>query len=453
MTDTQQLKQEILTKVQEYFEQVHLPRRFIPFETKIPYSGRVFDAEEMLYLTDATLDFWLTLGRYGQILERNLRQFFDARDALLVNSGSSANLLAVATLCSPDLEGNLKPGDEVITPAVTFPTTLAPIVQHQLVPVFVDCEVGTYNVDPKEVAEAVSPKTRAIIAPHTLGNPCDLDALTEIAKRHNLWFVEDCCDALGATFKTKRVGTFGDMSTLSFYPAHHMTMGEGGGVIVNRQRFMRIARSLRDWGRDCWCEPGVSNTCGKRFGWQLGDLPAGYDHKYIYSHLGYNLKPTDLQAAIGCAQFTKLESFMAARERNFLRLQRGLAPLEEFLIFPTAHPKASPSWFGFPITLREGISRSGLIRWLEEAKIETRMVFAGNILRQPALKGVRFRVQGTLPMTDRVMTDAFFLGVYPGLTDEMIDFVIQRVLQFFKTSIKSRQSTLPVKAGVNGARF
>ena len=441
---TQRLKRDIFVKVREYYTLVHQPKRFIPFETKIPYAGRVFGPEEIVALSDAALDFWLTLGPYGEQLERAFKQFFDARDAVLVNSGSSANLLATATLCSPSLEGGLKPGDEVVTPAVTFPTTLAPLVQHQLMPVFVDCEVGTYNVNPQRVAEAISPLTKAIVVPHTLGNPCDLEMLTFLAQQHGLWLIEDCCDALGGTFHGKRVGTFGDLATLSFYPAHHITMGEGGAVIVNRQRFIRIARSIRDWGRDCWCAPGVSNTCGKRFAWQLGDLPVGYDHKYTYSHVGYNLKPTDLQAAVGCAQFAKIEQFVAARRRNFTRLREGLASLEEFLIFPRVHEKADPAWFGFPITVREGVSRAELVRWLEEAKIETRMIFAGNILRQPAFRDIPHRIHGNLDETERVMTHAFFIGVYPGLTDEMIDFMVERFHEFFQPPrlAKPRQASV-----------
>ena len=433
-----QLKQEIFAKVEEYFALVHAPKRFVPFETKVPYAGRVFAAQEMISLADASLDFWLTLGPYGERFERGLKEFFQARDAILVNSGSSANLLAVAALCSPQLDGHLRPGDEVITPAVTFPTTLAPIVQHQLIPVFVDCEVGTYNMDPNLIDEALSPRTRAIIVPHTLGNPCDLEAVTNLARRHNLWLVEDCCDALGGTFDGRLVGTFGDLATLSFYPAHHITMGEGGALLINRQRFMRIARSLRDWGRDCWCVPGVSNTCGKRFAWQLGDLPFGYDHKYIYSHVGYNLKPTDLQAAIGCAQLLKVDEFIAARRRNFARLFEGLSSLNEFVILPKAHPKANPSWFGFPITVHQGINRTEIVRWLEEARIETRQVFAGNILRQPGFQQIPHRVSGELRGTDRIMTDTFFIGVYPGLTDEMLDFVIKRCSEFFaRTTVKT----------------
>ncbi len=438
--DAESIKQEILAKVRDYFKQAHERKVFVPFQTKIPYAGRVFDAEEIVNLADAALEFWLTLGRFGQELERKLKTFFDARDALLVNSGSSANLLALGTLCSPHLDRHLKPGDEVITPAVTFPTTLAPIVQHQLIPVFVDSETGTYNVDPQQVADAISPSTRAIVVPHTLGNPCDLDALIALAKRHELWLVEDCCDALGSTFDGRHVGSFGDLATLSCYPAHQMTMGEGGAVIVNRQRFIRLARSIRDWGRDCWCAPGVSDTCGKRFGWQLGELPLGYDHKYIYSHLGYNLRPTDLQAAVGCAQFEKLDRFIEQRRRNFRRLREGLAILEEFLIFPSVHPKADPAWFGFPITLRNGTQRSALVQWLEAAKIETRMIFAGNILRQPAMAGVRHRVHGQLRVTDKVMTDGLFLGVYPGLSDAMIDFVVERVTGFFQASRVGRSA-------------
>lgn len=430
-------KAAILEQVRGYAAVAHAPKPFVPFQSKVPYAGRVFDAAELVNLVDAALDFWLTLGPWGERLERQLKGFFGARDAVLVNSGSSANLVVTSALCSPQLEGHLQPGDEVITPAVTFPTTIAPAIQHQLVPVFVDCEPGTYNIDVSRIADAISPRTKAMIIPHTLGNPCDLDGLTQLCERHQVWLVEDCCDALGSRFDGKLVGTFGALATLSCYPAHHMTMGEGGAVIVNRQRFLKIVRSVRDWGRDCWCATGVSNTCGKRFGWQLGSLPEGYDHKYIYSHLGYNLKPTDLQAAVGLAQFEKLGRFEEQRRRNFGRLRDGLAPFEEFLILPRAHPKAAPSWFGFPITVTGGLRRADLVRWLEEAKIETRMIFAGNIVRQPAFQGAPHRIVGDLRESDRVMTDAFFIGVYPGLTDEMIDFVLARFHAFFDARHRS----------------
>jgi CDP-6-deoxy-D-xylo-4-hexulose-3-dehydrase len=435
--DPRRLKDEIFAKVRAYYEAVHRPKRFVPFESKVPYAGRVFDDRELVSLVDSALDFWLTLGPYGDQVEQRLKSLFGAKDAILVNSGSSANLLAVSTLLSPKLGRRLAPGDEVITPAVTFPTSLAPIVQAGLVPVFVDCEPATYNIAPSRLEEAVSSKTRAILVPHTLGNPCDLATLREVADRHRLWLIEDCCDALGSTFDGRLVGTFGDLATLSFYPAHHVTMGEGGALIVNRPELAKIARSVRDWGRDCWCAPGVSNTCGRRFQWQLGELPYGYDHKYIYSHVGYNLKPTDLQAAIGLAQLDKLPDFVARRRANFARLYEALRPYEESLILPKRDPRADPSWFGFPLTIRGGFSRSDLVGWLEEARIETRQIFAGNILRQPAYQNIPCRIVGVLEESDRVMRDAFFLGVYPGLSDAMLRFVIERFRSFFEQRVNA----------------
>lgn len=432
--DAHQLKAAIFEKVRTYYEAIHQPKPFVPFESKVPYAGRVFDAHELTNLIDSALDFWLTLGPYGDQLEQRLQAFFGAKDAVLVNSGSSANLLAVSTLRSPKLARRLEPGDEVITPAVTFPTSLAPLVQAGLVPVFLDCEPGTYNLNLDHLEAAISPRTKAVLLPHTLGNCCDLERLGNVIQRHRLWLIEDCCDALGGTFSGKLLGTFGDLATLSFYPAHHVTMGEGGAVIVNRPELVKIARSIRDWGRDCWCAPGVSNTCGRRFQWQLGDLPYGYDHKYIYSHLGYNLKPTDLQAAIGVAQLEKLPEFIEKRRRNFSRLSAALQPYEEALLLPRHDPRADPSWFGFPVTVRGGLARSTLVDWLEAARIETRQIFAGNILHQPAYQGIRHRVVGGLEESDRIMRDAFFIGVYPGLSDAMLEFVIDRFRGFFASA-------------------
>jgi CDP-6-deoxy-D-xylo-4-hexulose-3-dehydrase len=429
--DVLRLKQEILAKVEQYQRLAHQPKEFVPFQTRIQYAGRVYGAEELVRLVDSALDFWLTLGPYGDLFERRMRQFLGCRDFVLVNSGSVANLAAIMALMSPLLEEPLHPGDEVITPALTFPTTLVPIVHSGLVPVFVDCEIGTYNINPHVVEEAVSPRTRALMIPHTLGNPFALDALVDVARRHNLYLVEDSCDALGATYRGQMVGTFGDLGTLSFYPAHQMTMGEGGGVIVNRARLARVVRAVRDWGRDCWCAPGESNTCGRRFGWQLGELPPGYDHKYIYSTLGYNFKPTDMQAAIGVAQLDRVPWFVERRRYNFRRLYEGLAPFQDRLILPRTEPHAEPSWFGFPITVQNGLSRRELVQWLEAANIETRLVFAGNILRQPGFHHIPCRVHGELAASDRVMRDTFFIGVYPGITDEMLDFVIARFQAFF----------------------
>jgi CDP-6-deoxy-D-xylo-4-hexulose-3-dehydrase len=430
--EAQHLKQEILERVRRYYEVAHKPRPFVPYKTRVQYAGRVFGAEEMVNLADSALEFWLTLGPYGELFEQKMIRFLAVRDAVLVNSGSSANLTAVLALMSSQLDRPLRPGDEVITPGVTFPTTFAPLVHSGLIPVIVDCEVGTYNINPQLLKDAISERTRAIMIPHTLGNPCDMDVVSEVVRDFQLYLIEDSCDALGATFRGKLVGTFGDLATLSFYPAHQMTMGEGGAVLVNNPVFLRIVRSVRDWGRDCWCAPGESNTCGKRFGWQLGDLPLGYDHKYTYSNVGYNFKPTDLQAAVGVAQIDRLPEFVEKRRRNFMRLHTGLQTFQDYLILPRLEPRANPSPFGFPITVQNGISRRGLVQWLENANIETREVFGGNILKQPGYKNVRARIHGTLDETDRIMRDTFFIGVYPGLTDEMIEFVLSVFRDFFR---------------------
>ncbi len=443
-----ELRGRILALVGEYYTAAHQPKQFIPGKSRINYSGRVFDEREMVTLVASALDFWLTLGPYGERLESAMQAFFGSSDFVLVNSGSSANLLMIATLCSPELDRligdtgkpRLHPGDEVITPAVTFPTTLTPIVQNRLVPVFVDCEVGTYNLNPRLIEAAIGPRTRAILLPHTLGNPGAMDVITDIAQRHNLWLLEDTCDALGATFDGKLAGTFGDMASLSFYPAHQMTMGEGGGVVINHPRLKKTARSIRDWGRDCWCDPGKNNTCGKRFGWELGDLPKGYDHKYVYSNLGFNLKPTDLQAAIGIAQLAKVPQFVEARRRNFHRLYAGLQPLEGKVTLPKIDPRANPSPFGFPITVSEGVDRKAITEHLEAANIETRLVFGGNILRQPGFKGIEHRIPGTLAESDRIMRNTFFVGVYPGLNDEMIDYLIETI-----TAVFAKQLVLATK--------
>jgi len=427
------LKAEILDKVRQYHAIAHARPAFVPGKSRVNYAGRIFGPEEMVNLVDSSLDFWLTMGPYGELFETRMKRFFGARDFALVNSGSTANLTAVMALMSRQLERPLVAGDEGITPAVTFPTTLAPLVHGGIIPVFVDCEIDTCNVDPAALEAAISPKTRAIMVPHTLGNPCDLDALADIVRRHDLLLVEDCCDALGSTFGGRLVGTVGDLATLSFFPAHHITMGEGGGVIVNSGRLAPIVKSVRDWGRDCWCAPGESNTCGKRFGWQLGELPCGYDHKYTYSNLGYNFKPTDMQAAIGVAQMDRLPAFVEARKANFRKLYDGLRQYSDRLILPRLDPRADPSWFALPITVQGGVSRRELVHWLESANIETREVFGGNILRQPGYIGIPMRVSGSLERTDRIMNDTFFIGVYPGLTDEMIAYVLQTFAAFFAT--------------------
>lgn len=426
------LKARILDLVREYVRSAE-PPPWKPGE-KVPYAGRVVGEPEIRNLVESSLECWLTLGRFGDQFENRLSQFLGIRDVVLVNSGSSANLVAITSLLSPMLDRPLQPGDEVITPAVTFPTTLAPIVQNRLVPVFVDCELGTYNADSAELEKAVSPRTRAIVLPHTLGNVFDLDRVVQLAKRAGAYLVEDTCDALGSKWNGKPVGTFGDFGTISFYPAHHITMGEGGAVITNKALHGRVARSVRDWGRDCWCPPGQSNTCQKRFGWQLGDLPAGYDHKYIYSNIGYNLKPTDMQAAVGVAQLDRLPGFISARRRNFDRLHAGLRGLEHRLILPKWDSRAEVSWFAYPITVRQdaGFTRAQLVAHLESKKIETRMIFAGNLLRQPAYRSIDRRVVGELRNTDLVMTNTFFIGVYPGLTDPMIDYVLEQFHAFVK---------------------
>jgi CDP-6-deoxy-D-xylo-4-hexulose-3-dehydrase len=430
-----QLREEILRLVARYHEVAHAPKPFVPGQSRVVYAGRVYDDEELRLGVESVLQFWLTAGPFANRFEKSMRDYFGSNAAYLVNSGSSANLLMVATLLSPQVKDGLRRGDEVITPAVTFPTTLTPLVQNGLIPVFVDCQPGVYDIDVSQIEAAIGPKTRAIFVPHTVGIPCDLDALVAIAKKHNLWLLEDGCDALGSTWDGKLVGTFGAMSSISFYPAHHMTLGEGGMVIVNKGGVRKTCLSVRDWGRDCWCEPGVSDTCGKRFDWQLGELPYGYDHKYIYTNLGYNLKVSEMQAAIGCAQFGKLPAFIEARRKNAAFYLERLKAWTEHLILPTVHPKANPSWFGFPITLKPHIKRRDFILWLEEAKIETRLVFGGNILKQPGFLDIPRRVHGELTGTDAIMNQTLFIGVYPGLTGEMLEYVADRIDQYFKTKI------------------
>lgn len=431
----EELRSEIMRLVREYHDVAHARKSFEPGRTKVAYAGRVFDHEELEHGVESVLQYWLTAGPFANEFERKMREFFDAKAAFLVNSGSSANLLMVATLCSAQVNGRLEPGDEVITPAVTFPTTLTPIVQNGLIPVFVDCQPGEYDIDPAQIEAAVGPRTRAIFMPHTVGIPCNMEVIMDVAKRRDLWVLEDGCDALGATWDDRLVGTFGAMSSISFYPAHHMTMGEGGMVVVNEAGLRRTALSVRDWGRDCWCEPGVSNTCGKRFEWQLGDLPLGYDHKYIYSNLGYNLKVSEMQAALGVAQFRKLPQFIEARRRNARFYLGRLRRHGEHLILPRWPDKANPSWFGFPITLRDHIERRKFIRWLEEVNIETRLVFGGNILKQPGFRNIPRRVHGELTGTDTIMNQTLFIGVYPGLTAEMLEFAAGRIDEFFATQI------------------
>jgi CDP-6-deoxy-D-xylo-4-hexulose-3-dehydrase len=422
------LRAQILELVRRYHEAAFPTGTFVPGQTVIPCAGRVFDDEDLVHLIDSSLDFWLTTGRFAERFEREFARRFGARHAILVNSGSSANLVALSCLTSPKLgDRRLRPGDEVITVAAGFPTTVNPIVQNNLVPVFLDVHIPTYNIDVSQLEPAVSDRTRAIMIAHTLGNPFDLGAVTAFARRHGLWLIEDCCDAVGSTYQGKNVGTFGDLATVSFYPAHHITMGEGGCVLTDRPRLKTLAESFRDWGRDCWCAPGNDNTCGKRFDWQLGDLPHGYDHKYIYSHIGYNLKLTDMQAAVGVAQLVKLDGFIAARRRNFARLLEGLKPLQEYYVLPEATPGSDPSWFGFPIAVRSGapFGRVELVRHLNERKIATRQIFAGNLVRQPAYQEVAHRRIGALVNSDFVMTQALWVGVYPGITDTMVDAMVE----------------------------
>jgi len=435
MDNSSELRQRILALVQAFYEAEHAATPFIPGESEVPISGRVFDAAELINLVDASLDFWLTTGRYAEQFEQEFAQTMGVRHAILCNSGSSANLLALSALTSPKLEERrLQPGDEVITVAAGFPTTINPIVQNQLVPVFLDIELGTYNVAVEHLEAAISPRSKAIMVAHTLGNPFNLGVVMEVANRHNLWLIEDNCDAVGSLYHGRLTGSFGHLSSVSFYPAHHITMGEGGCVLTSRPQLKKIVESFRDWGRDCWCAPGVANTCGKRFDWQLGDLPCGYDHKYIYSHIGYNLKMTDMQAAVGVAQLQKLPHFTQLRKRNWQHLYTGLKPYEEFFLLPQATPGSDPSWFGFLLTVREDapFSRNELVRYLDERRIATRLLFSGNITRQPAYQNVPYRIVGDLTNTDTVMNQTFWIGVYPKLTPVMLDYVLSVFADFLR---------------------
>ena len=429
-----QLREQILSLVDQYASQALVQSPFQPGVTPVPPSGKVIGAAELKNMVDASLDGWLTTGRFNDAFERRLAEFHKVRFALTTNSGSSANLLAFSALTSPKLgERALKPGDEVITVAASFPTTVNPILLYGMVPVFVDVHIPTYNIEPSQVEAAVSARTRAIMIAHTMGNPFDLANVTRVAKKYNLWLIEDCCDALGATYAERPVGTFGDLATVSFYPAHHITMGEGGAVFSNNGDLKRIVESFRDWGRDCYCAPGKENTCGKRFALQLGALPTGYDHKYTYSHLGFNSKISDLQAACALAQMDRLPGFIEARRRNFVYLKERLKSCEQFLILPEATPSSDPSWFGFPITLREGarVSRVDLIKYLDQYKIGTRLLFSGNLIHQPYMRGRNYRVSGKLANTDIVMNDTFWIGVYPGLTESMLEYVSEKIRSFF----------------------
>lgn len=432
------MRQEILELVGKYYAQAFPKKPFLGGISQIPVSGKVFDADELTNLVDSSLDFWLTSGRYAHEFEEEFAKVMGVKHAMLCNSGSSANLLAVSALKSDRLgKRALVDGDEVITLAAGFPTTVNPIIQNRLVPVFIDCELGTYDATAEQMQAALSPKTRAIVMAHTLGNPFNLDAVMQIAKENKLFVIEDSCDAVGATYDGKPVGSFGDLSTASFYPAHHVTMGEGGCVQAKTASMRKIVESLRDWGRDCWCPTGEDNTCGRRFDWELGGLPYGYDHKYTYSHIGYNLKLTDMQAAVGVAQLKKLPGFIAARRKNFNRLYQGLKKYEEFFILPQSTPKSEPSWFGFLITIRPGspFGRYDLVQHIESHRIGTRQLFGGNLLQQPAYVNIPHRVVGDLTNSDIITTNTFWLGVFPGLTDEMIDYMIAVVSEFVENKV------------------
>ena len=432
----EEIRRQIHDLVAQYHTLKHATPAFEPGTSAVPVSGRVYGPSDMQMLADSMLDFWLTTGRFNDAFEKRFAERVGAKHVITVNSGSSANLVAFSTLTSPRLrDRQLKPGHEVITAATGFPTTVNPTLHWGLVPVFVDVKLKTYNIDPDQIEAAITPKTRAIMVAHTLGNPFDIAPIKALCDKHGLFLVEDCCDALGATYDGKHVGTFGDVGTCSFYPAHHITMGEGGAVFMNNTNFKKIAESFRDWGRDCYCEPGKDNTCLKRFKWKLGDLPHGYDHKYIYSHLGFNLKITDMQAAVGLAQMDRLEGFIADRKRNFATLKAGLQELEEYLILPEATARSEPSWFGFPITVQPGapFTRDELVLHLNDKKIATRLLFGGNLIRQPYMIGREFRTIGDLPNANLVVTNTFWIGVYPGLGQAQLSYVLDVIRAFCKS--------------------
>jgi CDP-6-deoxy-D-xylo-4-hexulose-3-dehydrase len=433
MASEQNFRNEIFAKISEFYKEYHKEMDFNPGKSTVHYAGRVFDEKEIISLVDSALDFWLTAGRFSKQFEKNLSEFLGVKHCLLTNSGSSANLLAVSALTSPKLgEKRLIPGDEVLTTACGFPTTLNPILQNNLVPVFVDVDLGTYNIQAKKIKDAISEKTKAIMIPHTLGNPADLDTIIKIVKKYDLWFIEDNCDALGSTYKGKYTGTFGHISTCSFYPAHHITMGEGGAVLTNDPLLKKIIASFRDWGRDCWCDTGCDNSCGKRFDWQLGDLPRGYDHKYIYSHIGYNLKVTDMQAAIGVEQLKKLPGFIERRKENFNMLFQGLKKFDSYFVLPESTPHSEPSWFGFPIFVKGNapFSRNDIVQNLEDHKIATRMLFGGNLIRQPAYSNMKYRNGGTLVNTELIMNNLFWIGVYPGIGENHTKYILNVFKKF-----------------------
>ena len=435
MKTKREIKKEILERVKKFYKLRKAQEKFIPGKTRIDYAGRIYDEKEMINLVDASLDFWLTAGRYAQQFEKEFAKFLGLKYCLLTNSGSSANLLAISALTSPKLgKKRLKPGDEVITTACGFPTTLNPIIQNNLTPVFVDIDLGTYNIQADKIEKAISKKTKAIFIAHTLGNPANLNKILKIVKKHNLWFLEDCADALGSKYNEKYTGTFGDISTVSFYPAHQITMGEGGAVLTNDPELKRIIASFRDWGRDCHCEPGHDNSCGKRFGWKLGKLPFGYDHKYIYSHIGYNLKITDLQAAVGVAQLKKLPRFIKIRRGNFLALYNFFKKYEKYFVLPQTTENSKPCWFGFPILVKPDapFTRAEIVNYLEKNQIATRMLFGGNLTKQPAYENVKYKIHHSLQNTDLVMNNLFWIGVYPGITKEKLNYVIKVFTEFLE---------------------
>ena len=427
------LKKDILSLIEKYNDSKD-ESIFIPGESPVPVSGRVYDNSDVSMLIESALEFWLTTGRFNEEFESNLAKFLRTRRVLTVNSGSSANLLAFSSLKSHLIKNNIQDGDEVITVAAGFPTTVNPIIQNNCIPVFVDVELPGYNIDTKKIEAAITKKTKAIMIAHTLGNPFEVDEIQRICKENNLFLVEDCCDALGSEYNGVKVGSFGDVATLSFYPAHHITMGEGGAVFSSKHLMLKALESIRDWGRDCWCPPGKDNTCGVRFNWKLGDLPKGYDHKYIYSHLGYNLKITDMQAAVGLAQLGHLEEFISIRKRNFNLLKNGLSNLKDKIILPVPTRNSDPSWFGFPITVREQNVREKFINFLNEKKIGTRLIFAGNLVKQPYMKNLKFKVSGDLKNTDIIMNDSLWVGVYPGLNEKMINYMVECIQDFFKVN-------------------
>ncbi|MDD5491222.1 MAG: lipopolysaccharide biosynthesis protein RfbH [bacterium] len=432
------IRNKIIKEIKIFYQARKSRENFIPGKTLVNYAGRQYDEREMANLVDASLDFWLTAGRYAQKFEQKLADFLGVKYTLLTNSGSSANLLAISALTSPLLkEKQLKPGDEVITTACGFPTTLNPILQNNLMPVFIDVDPGTYNIKTELLTKALTKKTKAIFVPHTLGNPVNVEAILKFAKKHDLWFVEDNCDALGSKYKGKFTGTFGHIATFSFYPAHHITMGEGGALATNDPLLRRLILSFRDWGRDCWCDPGHDDTCQRRFSWQLGKLPFGYDHKYTYSHIGYNLKVTDMQAAIGVAQLEKLPDFISARRKNFAFLSKLFKKYESYFILPRPCGQSEPSWFGFPLMVRENAPfvRADIVNHLEENRIATRMLFGGNLTKQPAYADMKYRVVGKLANTDLVMNSLFWIGVYPGITAEKLRYTAKVVAEFMRAII------------------